>query len=102
MLRRLLVGTTKLRHGMFAVVAFFVLQFYFVRELLAAELLFGLGFAILLVLGGLTYLVGSVCMRGLEFAEVGLRGIGARRTVVPATFEKSVESHSTFKLAKPA
>lgn len=100
---RLLVGGTKLRHGMFAVVAaIFVLQFYVVRELLAAELFFGLGFAILLVLGGLAYLVGSICMRGLQFAEVGLREIGARWAVVAATSEKSVESRSTVKgLTRP-
>jgi hypothetical protein len=61
--------------------AFFVLQFYFVRELVAAELLFGVAFAILLALGGLAYLVGSVGQRGLEFAEAGVRMIGdsARR-----------------------
>jgi hypothetical protein len=61
--------------------AFFVLQFYFVRQLVAAELLFGVAFAILLALGGLGYLVGSVGERGLEFAETGVRMIGdsARR-----------------------
>jgi hypothetical protein len=69
------------RKGMMTVVAvFFVLQFYFVRALLAAELLFGLGFAVLLVVGGLSYLVGSAGERGLEFA-VGVRLIreSARR-----------------------
>jgi hypothetical protein len=61
--------------------AFFVLQFYFVRELLAAELLFGIAFAVLLVLGGLAYLVGSVGERGLDYAEAGIRMMGdmARR-----------------------
>jgi hypothetical protein len=46
-----------------------------------AELLFGAGFAILLVLGGLAYLVGTLGERGLDFAEVGVRVIGdsARR-----------------------
>jgi hypothetical protein len=55
--------------------------FYFVRELLAAELLFAIAFAVLLVLGGLAYLVGSIGERGLEFAEAGIRMIGdsARR-----------------------
>jgi hypothetical protein len=49
--------------------------------LLAAELLFGIAFAVLLVLGGLAYLVGSIGERGLEFAEAGIRMIGdsARR-----------------------
>jgi len=70
------------RKGMMTVVAvFFVLQFYFVRELLAAELLFGLGFAVLLVAGGLSYLIGSAGERGLELAEIGVRVIrdSARR-----------------------
>jgi len=85
----LLVGKTGLRKGVVAVVAAFLVgQFYFVRELLAAELFLGLVFAILLVLSGLVYLVGSVCVRGLEFAKVGLRGMGTRRIVVSATSEK--------------
>lgn len=67
----------KVRKGVMTVVAVFVaLQFYFVRELLVAELFFGLGFAVLLVLGGLAYLVLSVGERGLEFAEAGVRAIG--------------------------
>lgn len=53
----------------------FVVQFYFVRELLAAELLFGLGFGALLVLGGMAYLIGSVAERSLEFARIGVRVI---------------------------
>jgi hypothetical protein len=72
----------KVRKWMIAAVAvIFVLQLYFVRELLAAELLFGLGFGVLLVLGGLAYLVGSLGERGLDLAEVGIRVIGdsARR-----------------------
>jgi hypothetical protein len=52
---------------------FFVFQAYFVRELLAAELLFGLGFAVLLALGGIAYLLGVVGERGLDLAEVGIR-----------------------------
>jgi hypothetical protein len=72
----------KVRKGMMTVVAvFFALQLYFVRELVVAELFFGLGFAVLLALGGLAYLVLSVGERGLEFAEAGVRAIGdsARR-----------------------
>lgn len=67
----------KVRKGMMTVVAvFFALQVYFVRELVVAELFFGLGFAVLLVLGGLVYLVLSAGERGLEFAEAGVRAIG--------------------------
>jgi hypothetical protein len=49
--------------------------------LVAAELLFGLAFAIQLALSGLAYFVSSVGKRGLEFAEAGVRMIGdsARR-----------------------
>jgi hypothetical protein len=82
------VEKANMRKSMMTVVAvavltaFFVLQFYFVRELVAAELLFGLAFAILLALGGLVYFVGSVGERGLEFAEAAVRMIGdsARRS----------------------
>ena len=56
-----------------AVVVFVVLQVYFVRELIAAELLFGMIFAILFVLGVLFYIVGAIGERGLEWAEAGLR-----------------------------
>jgi hypothetical protein len=59
----------------------FVLQLYFVRELLAAELLFGLAFAILLAIGAIIYLAGALGERGLAFAEIGMRAISdsARR-----------------------
>jgi hypothetical protein len=59
----------------------FTLQMYFVRELLAAELLFGLGFAVLLSLGGIFYLVGAIGERGLDLTEAGVRVIAdsARR-----------------------
>ncbi len=72
----------KVRKVMMAVLgAYFALQLYFVRELLVAELFFSLGFAVLLVVGGLAYLVVSAGERGLEFAEAGVRAIGdsARR-----------------------
>jgi len=77
---------------------FLVLQSYLVRELLAAELLFGLGFALLLVLGGLAYLVSSVAERGLKFANVSVRLTGdlARRGF--SNSKKSVESHSGNRL----
>jgi hypothetical protein len=48
-----------------AIVAF---QIYFVRELLAAELLFGLGFLLLFVFVGLFYVAGAVGERGLDWA----------------------------------
>jgi len=64
----------KVRKGMLSLVAaLFVFQLYFVRELAAAELLFGLFFAVLLVLGGLAYLIGTVGERGLGWTESGIR-----------------------------
>jgi len=53
-----------------------VLQIYFLRELLAAELLFGLGFVVLFSLGALFYLIGAVGERGLDWADVAMRAIG--------------------------
>jgi hypothetical protein len=77
-----LVEKARLRKGMFLALAIlFVFQLYFIRELLVAELLFAVGFAILLVLGGIFYLVGAIGERGLDWAEAGVRVIGdsARR-----------------------
>lgn len=74
--------TVKLRKGVVAVVAVvFVAQMYFVRELLAAELLFGLGFAVLLAFAGLFYVIGAISERGLDWTEAGVKVIAdsARR-----------------------
>jgi hypothetical protein len=54
-------------------VVFLVLQLYFVREMLAAEVLFAMGFAVLLVLCGIFYVVGVVGERGLDLAGAGIR-----------------------------
>lgn len=51
----------------------FVLQLYFVRELLAAEMLFGLGFAVLLFLAAVVYLLGTLGERGLAWSEARVR-----------------------------
>jgi len=72
----------KIGKGMLSILGIVVvLQAYFVRELLAAELLFGIGFAVLLVLGGLAYLLGALGERGVELAEAGVRAasVSARR-----------------------
>jgi hypothetical protein len=63
---------------------FLILQIYFVREILAAELLFGLAFAVLLALAALFYVVGAIGERGLDFAEAGVRVVApwARRGYV--------------------
>ncbi|HXX43576.1 MAG TPA: hypothetical protein VEJ38_02525 [Candidatus Acidoferrales bacterium] len=59
----------------------FILQLYFVRELIAAELLFGALFAALFVFVGLCYFVGTVGIHGLDWAEAGARVVAttARR-----------------------
>jgi hypothetical protein len=56
-----------------ALAVLFVLQLYFVREMLAAEVLFGLVFAVALLLFGAFYIVGAVGERGLDLAEAGIR-----------------------------
>jgi hypothetical protein len=76
------IERAKIRKGLLLFLAVvFTLQMYFVRELLAAELLFGLGFAVLLSLGGIFYLVGAIGERGLDLTEAGVRVIAdsARR-----------------------
>ena len=52
-----------------------ILQLYFVRELIAAEVLFGLGFLVLAVIGGILYLVGSIGERTFDLGEAGVRAI---------------------------
>ena len=77
-----LIEKAKVRKGLLFILGiFFVLQVYFVRELVAAELLFGLGFAVLMVFGGIVYLVGAIGERGLDWAEAGVHmtAVAARR-----------------------
>lgn len=73
----MLVGViekAKVRKGLLFILGiFFVLQVYFVRELVAAELLFGLCFAVLMVLGGVIYLVGAIGERGLDWMATGVQ-----------------------------
>lgn len=71
-----LLRKAKVRKGLVSVVAvFFVLQLYFVRELIAAEVIFGLVFLAILAVVGVSYLLGTLGERGLEWAEVGVRAI---------------------------
>jgi hypothetical protein len=77
-----IIERAKIQKGLLMFLAvLFTLQMYFVRELLAAELLFGLGFAVLLFLGGIIYLVGAIGERGLDLTEAGVRVVAgsARR-----------------------
>src|SRR5579862_9028847 len=74
--------TAKERKGLLAVITVLVVfQLYFVRELLAAELLFGIGFGFLLLLGLIFYAVGALGERAFDGMEAGARLVGhsARR-----------------------
>ena len=67
-------NTAKVRKRLMAIAAaIIILQLYFVRELIAAELLFGLGFAVMLVLAGVLYVVGAIGERGFDLTEAGAR-----------------------------
>jgi energy-coupling factor transporter transmembrane protein EcfT len=69
-----LAVSARLRNGMLSILALaFVLQLYFVRELLVAELFFGVAFIALLLLGGLFYVIGAVTERSFDWSEVGVR-----------------------------
>jgi hypothetical protein len=73
---------TKVRKRLLAVVAVICfLQLYFVRELVAAELLFGLGFVVLLVIAGVVYALGAIGERSFDLMEAGVRRVAplARR-----------------------
>ena len=74
----------KVRKGTLAAFGiFFFLQIYFVRELLAAEMLFALAFGVVLVIGGTAYLLGALGERGLDMTEAGIRVLArsARREI---------------------
>ncbi len=69
-----LVENKKLRNRIFlAAVILFVLQLYFVQELIAAELLFALAFVALFLLGSLFYALGAIGERSFDLTEVGIR-----------------------------
>jgi hypothetical protein len=61
---------------------FLILQLYFVRELIAAELLFGVLFAFMLALAGISYVIGTIGVNGMDWAEAGARVVAnsARRS----------------------
>jgi hypothetical protein len=77
-----MVASPKVRTRTISILAIlFVLQLYFVRELLAAEILFGLSFVSLLLVGGLFYVLGAIGERGFDLTEAGMRAlaVSARR-----------------------
>jgi hypothetical protein len=71
-----LIRKAKVRKGLLSIVAaFFILQLYFVRALLAAELIFVLFFLVILTLVGVAYVLGTIGERGLAWTEVGVRAL---------------------------
>ncbi len=60
---------------MWTIAILFVLQLYFVRELIAAELLFGALFLALFALFGICYLIGTLWENGLLWADTGVRAL---------------------------
>lgn len=80
--------TAKVRKRLLAIAAVFVvLQLYFVRELIAAELLFGLGFAVLAFAVGIFYVVGAIGERAIDVSKMGARVVvdSAQRAYVKAS-----------------
>lgn len=53
----------------------FVVQLYFVRELIAAELIFGALFAVLFVLVAICYLIGTLWENALTWGDLGVRAV---------------------------
>jgi uncharacterized membrane protein HdeD (DUF308 family) len=84
-----LAGNAKVRYGAlcFAAVVI-VFQLYFVRELVAAELLFAMGFGVLFLLGGLLYVIGAISERGFDWTETGARVIASSARRGYATLEE--------------
>jgi len=76
-----------------AIAAFAALQIYFVRELIAAELLFLLLFGVALFTGFAIWLIGAIGERSLAWTEARARQ--AAELVTEAAKRSSSSSHST-------
>jgi hypothetical protein len=65
-----------------ALAVLFILQIYFVRELLVAEALFAIGFIVVMAVVGICYALGTVGLKSIDVTETGLRLAvqGARRS----------------------
>jgi hypothetical protein len=76
------LGKAQLRRAVWSAVSIaFVLQMYFVRELIAAEIIFGIFFLGLFFVAAAIYLVATLGEQGLRWSESGVRWFGntARR-----------------------
>ncbi len=63
------------KRAIWTLAVIFILQLYFVRELIAAELIFGMLFVTIFSLVALCYLLGTAGERSLDWAEMGVRAI---------------------------
>jgi len=70
--------TAKISFGLIAAV--FLLQFYYVRELLFAEVLVALGFVVVALIGAL-YVLGYIAALWLRKLRSGLKALGAHVSV---------------------
>lgn len=69
------------RRAIWALAIIAILQVYFVRELIAAELLFGMVFGAIFLFVAICYTLGSAWEYGVVWGEIGVRAIAtsARR-----------------------
>jgi hypothetical protein len=63
----------KRRHVLSLAAILLALPMYFVRELFAAEILFGIAFVVLLAVCGVCYLVGALGEQAFRLAEAAAR-----------------------------
>jgi hypothetical protein len=71
------IGPKTKKRVIWTAATLFVLQMYFVRELIAAELLFGLLFAAVFLFVAICYVLGTIGVDGLEWTEAGARVVAA-------------------------
>jgi hypothetical protein len=94
-----LATQAKVRKRLVAILAILLfLQLYFVRELIAAELLFGLGFLVLAALGVIFYVVGLVGERSFRLLDGAVRAsVPLARRIYPKIEEISRKQLRHFR-----
>jgi hypothetical protein len=67
----------KVQKGLFSILAaVLIFQIYFVRELLAAELLLAIAFLVVMTIAGICYAFGIIGELSIAATEIGLRAAG--------------------------
>ena len=95
--RRLISKKSILKRLTTVVPGLFALQFYFVRESLAAELLFSVGFVILFLIGGFSYVVDSVAEPALNLVAAGAQDVWKRSSDVRNLIEAGMRQSASTK-----